>query len=169
MSFIMEKGLRAPLEKISQDILNFSFNENKMTIGQLAIHCTAWAQYFLAPDNAKPWLVGTGKERWTCKPMSYPLTLEMVNQEIEKGFEVIRNTLIHSDDDILEVRDGNKKGHGYIIYRLLIHVLTHSNQMAYLRQIKDPEWGFGSHFGDMATVIIKTKYATSRDLTIPGF
>ena len=32
--------------------------------------------------------------------------------------------------------------------------------MSYLRQLLDPEWEFGGHFGDMASAIIKTKYST---------
>lgn len=165
LSLTMEKGLRAPLEGISDEILNHSFASHKMTIGQISIHCTGWAQYFMADEGNKPFELA----KWTAKPVEYPLTLSEVNQTITDGFTAVREILTTQNDDLLEVTDDGKKGRGYIIYRLMVHTLAHSNQMAYLRQLLEPEWEFGSHFGDMASAIIRTKYSTERDLNIQGF
>ncbi|MHA2091265.1 MAG: hypothetical protein ACW98K_10430 [Candidatus Kariarchaeaceae archaeon] len=160
----MEFGLRAPLENITEDHLNHVFASHKMTIGQIAIHCTAWAEYFMADDNNKPWKV----QQWTCRPCTYPLTFEFVDDTINRGFAAIRDKLLSIDDAGLEIIDG-EKGPGYIIYRLQQHILAHSNQMAYLRQLLDSNWDFGTHFGDMASALIKLSYSTSRDHAIPGF
>ncbi len=158
----IEDGIKVTLEGITGEVLNFSPADNKMSIGQLAIHCYAWAQYFLA--DTKPW----EPVKWTCMPVEYPLTVDMVMAVIDDGLKSIRSKLTEIDDDKLELVDG-KKGPGYIIYRLLIHSMVHSNQMAYIRQIKDKEWKFGSHFGDMATAIIGLKYHTDKDTSIFGF
>ncbi len=165
LSFTMEKGLRAPLEGISEKNLNHSFASHKMTIGQICIHCTGWAQYFMADEGEKPFEL----TKWTARPVEYPLTLEDVNQSITDGFAAVREILSTQNDDLLEITDDKKKGKGYIIYRLMVHALAHSNQMAYLRQLLDPEWEFDGHFGDMASAIIRTKYSTERDLNIQGF
>jgi len=162
LSFVIERGLRAPLEGISEELLNFTPALNKMTIGQLALHCTGWAEYFLAEEKWEA-------VKWTCVEAEYPLQLQNVKVQIERGFNSIRTVLETTTDEELEITSDGKKGHGYIIYRLLIHAMVHANQMAYIRQIKEPDWGFGSHFGDMATAVIATKYSTSRDLSIPGF
>ena len=68
LSFTMEKGLRATLEGISEENLNHTFAKHKMTIGQLAIHCTGWAQYFMADEDKKPFDLA----KWTAKPVEYP-------------------------------------------------------------------------------------------------
>ena len=161
LTFPIERGLRAPLEGIDQETLNYSTAPHKMSIGQLAVHCMGWAQYFLSEKKWKP-------VKWTCIEVNYPLTLEQVNQVISAGFKKIRDTLRSISDAELEVKNG-KKGPGYIIYRLLIHAMVHANQMAYLCQSKNLEWEFGSHFGDMASAIIATRYHTSRDFEIGGF
>lgn len=160
----MEKGLNAPLENISQEHLNYVFADHKMTIGQIAIHCTAWAEYFMAGENKKPWEL----EKWTCRPCEYPLTLDFVYSVVKSGFDAIRKKLESINDDILEIENG-KKGPGYIICRLQLHALAHSNQMAYLRQLLEPSWEFGSHFGDMATAYIQLGYSTDRDISVRGF
>lgn len=165
LTYVMKTGLRAPLEGITQEHLNHSFAQHKMTIGQIAVHCTGWAQYFMAEEDNKPFELA----KWTAKPMEYPLSLTDVNQTIEDGFAAVRHILQTQNDDLLEITEEGKKGKGYIIYRLMIHALTHSNQMAYLRQLLDVEWEFGGHFGDMASAIIRTKYFTERDLNIGGF
>ncbi len=162
LSFVIEKGLKTPLEEISNTHLNHSPSPHKMSIGQLAIHCMGWAQYFLADEKWEP-------EKWTCVKVDYPLTLNAVLAEVDKGFEAIRTTLQQSNDQLLEVNSNGEKGHGYIIYRLLIHAMCHANQMAYLRQTLEPDWTFGTHFGDMASAVIVTKYHTTRDLAVPGF
>jgi len=41
--------------------------------------------------------------------------------------------------------------------------------MSYLRQLLDPEWKFGSNFGDMTTALIGLSYHTDRDYNIKGF
>lgn len=165
LTYVMEAGLKSPLDGILEDHLNHSFASHKMTIGQIAVHCTGWAQYFMADENNKPFELA----KWTAKPMHYPLTLVDVNQTIDDGFAAVRNILTTQNDDILEMTKEGIKGKGYIIYRLMIHAITHSNQMAYLRQLLDPSWEFGGHFGDMASAIIRTKYYTERDLNIQGF
>lgn len=165
LTYVMEAGLRSPLNGILEEHLNHSFASHKMTIGQIAVHCTGWAQYFMAEEDSKPFELA----KWTAKPMEYPLTLRDVNQAIDEGFVAMRKILTTQNDDILEITRDGKKGKGYIIYRLMIHALTHSNQMAYLRQLLDPLWEFGGHFGDMASAIIRTKYYTARDLSIQGF
>ncbi len=161
LSYVMERGLRSPLMGINDEQLNYTPADNKMSIGQLAIHCTGWASYFIADTK---WEVVP----WTCVPVDYPLSLDEVNRIIDEGFDSIRNKLKSIDDDLLEVEAG-KRGKGYIIYRLLIHAMTHSNQMAYIRQIVEPEWDFGNHFGDMATALISMSYSTQRDEKIGGF
>lgn len=158
----IEPGFWAPLENISKEFLNHSFALHKMTIGQIALHCSAWASYFIAEE--KPWEV----QKWTCRPVEYPLTLDVVNQSIKEGFLAIKNKLNSIDDEILEI-ENKEKGKGYIIYRLLIHFMAHGNQMAYLRQLLEPDWDFGSHFGDSASAIINTKYSTMRDIDVRGF
>ncbi|MHA2033252.1 MAG: hypothetical protein ACXACX_20325 [Candidatus Hodarchaeales archaeon] len=165
LTYVMEIGLRAPLEGITENHLNHSFATHKMTIGQLAVHCTGWAQYFMADEGNKPFELA----KWTAKPMSYPLSIDDVNTTIDDGFKAIRDILTTQNDDLLEITEDGKKGKGYIIYRLMVHALTHSNQMAYLRQLLDPEWEFGGHFGDMASAIIRTPYYTERDLNVQGF
>ena len=156
------EGLTAPLENIPEDHLNHVFASHKMTIGQIAIHCTAWMTYFLT--NPKPWDVVP----WTCKIVEYPLKLTAVHEIIDEGFATMRLVLSELDDTRLEV-DGGKKGDGYIISRLLHHILAHSNQMSYLRQLLEPDWGFGGHFGDMASALIALPYHTARDLKVRGF
>ncbi|MCE7737082.1 MAG: hypothetical protein GPJ54_19505 [Candidatus Heimdallarchaeota archaeon] len=165
LTYVMEAGLRAPLDGISEEHLNYSFASHKMTIGQIAVHCTGWAQYFMGDDDDKPFELA----KWTAKPMKYPLILTDVSRAIDDGFAAVRKILTTQNDDILEITRDGKKGKGYIIYRLMIHALTHSNQMAYLRQLLDNEWEFGGHFGDMASAIIKTNYTTERDLNVQGF
>ncbi len=59
---VMERGLRAPLEGISEEHLNHVFAPHKMTIGQTAVHAGAWPRYFLSGE--KPWEV----VEWTCRP-----------------------------------------------------------------------------------------------------
>ncbi len=162
LSEVIEDGLRAPLEGITPEILNYTPAENKMSIGQLALHCAGWAEYFLVEEKWEP-------VRWTCVEVDYPLNIGSVNEQIQKGFGMIRQVLSSLSDPELEVTKDGKKGPGYIIYRLLIHAMVHANQMAYIRQIKDRGWSFGSNFGDMATAVINTGYRTSRDLDIPGF
>jgi len=162
---IMEDGFRSPLDGISQDHLNHVFAEHKMTIGQIAVHHAAWAEYFMAPYNEKPWDV----VKWTCRPCEYPLNMKFVNSVIDNGFMAIRNKLESINDELLEIDQEGNKGPGYIVYRLQMHAIAHSNQMSYLRQLLDPEWQFGSHFGDMATALIGLSYKTTRDLRIQGF
>lgn len=163
---VFKAGLLASLENITENHLNHVFADHKMTIGQIAVHCTAWARYFLTEIiyNEKPWEVVPR----TCKPCEYPLTLDFVRATIDDGFQALTETLQMVSDEELEVYN-DRKGPGYIICRLLLHALTHSNQMAYLRQLLDKDWGFGTHFGDMATAFINLDYHTTRDLTIPGF
>ncbi|MHA2249507.1 MAG: hypothetical protein ACXAD7_04045 [Candidatus Kariarchaeaceae archaeon] len=161
---VIENGLRAPLENISQITLNHVFAPHKMTIGQLAVHCTAWGQYFMADEDNKPWEV----EKWTCIPCEYPLTLQFVNQVMSNGFNAMRDKLNSIDDSKLDLHNG-ERGPGYILCRLQLHALSHANQMAYLRQLLDPEWVWGGWFGDMASAYIKMSYHTDRDLQVPGF
>lgn len=158
----IKEGLLAPLDEISEEILNRQVGDNKMSIGQLVIHCMAWAEYFMGeikPDPIVP---------WTCKPVDYPLKLEYVRGMIDTGFGAIQRKLETVDNNSLEVAEDGKKGPGYIIYRLLIHSMVHSNQMAYLRQLFNPEWKFGSHFGNMANVFIASDYETTPEL-VRGF
>lgn len=165
LSLTIEKGLRATLEGISEKNLNHSFAAHKMTIGQIAIHCTGWAQYFMAEEDNKPFDLA----KWTAKPVEYPLSKITVEDTIHDGFAAMREILTNQNDDLIEITSVGKKGKGYIIYRLLIHSMVHSNQMAYLRQLLDPNWEFGGHFGDMASHLIRTEYSTERDLNVPGF
>lgn len=159
---IFEKGLVAPLEDISPELLNNQISSHKMSIGQIAIHCTGWMTYFLS--DPKPW----EPVKWTCKPVTYPLEIQQVEETIDEGFTTLRNTLNTITDTQLDVIEG-QKGPGYIILRLLHHINAHSNQMSYLRQLEDPQWSFGSHFGDMATALIGLEYSTTRDYEIQGF
>lgn len=161
----IEKSFRAAIEGVTELQLNHVFAPHKMTIGQLAIHCTAWASYFLAPEDNKPWKV----EKWTCKPISYPITTKELNTTIDEGFQSIRDVINETSDAELEIQKNGSKGHGYIIYRLLIHAMVHANQIAYLRQLLDENWDYASHFGNAASAIIATDYITTRDLTVQGF
>jgi len=45
---VMEKNLKIQLQGISQEHLNHSFAEHKMTIGQMAVHAMSWPRYFLS-------------------------------------------------------------------------------------------------------------------------
>ena len=65
-----------------------------MTIGQLAIHCMAWAQYFLADKDNKPWEV----TKWTCKPVEYPLSVATVLGIINDGLHAMRSKLEEIDE-----------------------------------------------------------------------
>jgi hypothetical protein len=159
---IFRNAIKAPLEEINSEILNKQLAKHKMSIGQLAIHCTAWMTYFLS--DQKPWKV----EPWTCKPVRYPLSLTDVLQTIDEGFKTMTSLLQKINDKELEIRN-NEKGPGYIILRLLHHINAHSNQMSYLRQLEDKEWDFGSHFGDIVTALIVIPYYTTRDMKIGGF
>ena len=158
----IKEGLLAPLVGISEENLNKQVGDHKMSIGQLVIHCMAWAEYFMGeikPDPIVP---------WTCKPVQYPLTLEYVISMVDTGFGAIQRKLAIVDNHSLEITEEGKKGPGYIIYRLLIHAMVHSSQMAYLRQLFNPEWDFGSHFGNMANVFIASDYITKPEL-VRGF
>ena len=160
---VMENGLRAPLKGITTEILNHVFASHKMTIGQIAIHSMSWPRYFLSKDP--PWEV----TQWTCRPCEYPLTLEFIDEVINDGCLAMRETLKSIKDSQLEVNEKGEKGVGYILCRLQLHTMVHANQMAYLRQLLDPDWDFGSYFGDMATAYIRMSYHTERDLRIGGF
>ena len=162
----MEKGLLAPINSISEKNLNHVFAENKMTIGQIAVHCGAWAEYFMT--NNPSW----EPVKWTCKSVSYPLSLENVKMIIKNGFNAIRSKLNFINDDLLEIDEKGEKGKGYIICRLLLHAMTHGNQMAYLRQILEPELKeseISGMFGSMATAYIRLSYFTEIDKRVPGF
>jgi hypothetical protein len=167
---VMEAGLRAPLVDISGEHLNHSFAEHKMSIGQIAVHTMGWPQYFMADENNKPWERGSSvPDFWTCMPCEYPLTPDFVSGVIEKGCQAMRDKLHSINDDLLEVTSDNEKGPGYILCRLQLHTMVHANQMSFLRQILDPGWRFGGHFGEMATAYIKISYHTSKDKSIGGF
>lgn len=159
----MEKGLLTPLQKISVEQLNYVFADNKMTIGQIAVHCGAWAEYYMT-DNPT-W----DPIKWTCKEVSYPLTLEIVRDVLIIGFGAMRVKINSIDDELLEIDEKGEKGKGYIICRLLLHSMTHANQMAYLRQILDPEWKDTNMFGLMATAYIRLSYHTENNKLIQGF
>ncbi|MCH8907544.1 MAG: hypothetical protein IH840_10680 [Candidatus Heimdallarchaeota archaeon] len=161
----LKAGFFAPLDHITQDQLNHIFAQHKMTIGQIAVHGGAWAEYHVAPTKSKPWV----PVEWTCVECEYPLTVKFVNDIVHAGFEALEIRLNSIDDSLLEVQEDGSKGPGYVIYRLLLHFLAHGNQMSYLRSMIDTNWKFGGHFGDMATALIGIKYATDRDLTITGF
>ena len=47
---VMETGLRASFEGISQELLNYNFAPHKMTIGQLVVHTMSWPRYFLSEE-----------------------------------------------------------------------------------------------------------------------
>ena len=160
---LFKAGLMAPLAGISEINLNHSFANHKMTIGQIAVHSSAWAVYFLT--EPKPW----EKVEWTCMKCEYPLTLKFVYSIVNRGIIKMESILNMANDTSLEINTEGNKGPGYIICRLLLHILSHSNQMAYLRQLLDPQWGFGSHFGDMASAFINLDYSTTRDISVPGF
>lgn len=160
---ITEKGLRASLQGISEKQLNHVFAENKMTIGQIAVHTMAWPRYFLS--EIPPWK----ETKWTCRPCVYPLTNSFVSDVIDDGCLAMRSFLSEANDELLEVDEHGNKGKGYILYRLQLHTMVHSNQMSYLRQLLDKDWSFGTHFGDMATAIISISYHTTKDLNIGGF
>jgi hypothetical protein len=157
---VMERGLRAAIEGISEELLNYNFGDHKMTIGQLVVHSMSWPRYFLSEDP--PWEL----IKDTCRPCTYPLTLEFVGDVISDGIKAMTTFLQNANDELLEI---NEKGNGYILYRLQLHTLVHANQISYLRSMRDPSWDFGGYFGDMATALIGLDYSTSKDLTIPGF
>jgi hypothetical protein len=155
---IMEQGLRASVADISEDHLNHQFAEHKMTIGQLAVHTMSWPRYFLSATP--PW----EETPFTCRPCSYPISLSFVEEVISDGTSAMKEHLTNTNDHLLEVDAHGEKGKGYIIYRLLLHILVHANQIAYLRSILDPSWQYGNAFGDMATALISMDYHTSKDM-----
>lgn len=154
----MERGLRASIDGISEELLNFSFAPHKMTIGQLVVHTMSWPRYFLSIEP--PWELTTD----TCRPCVYPLKVDFVREVISDGVQAMTEFLRNTDDFRLELDENGEKGKGYILYRLQLHTLVHANQISYLRGLKDASWDFGNHFGDMATALIGLKYATSKDL-----
>jgi len=160
---VMETGLRASIEDISEDLLNHNFASHKMSIGQLVVHTMSWPIYFLSEQP--PWEL----TKDTCRPCSYPLTLEFVDCVISDGIHAMIEFLKEANDDLLEKDQNGEKGKGYILYRLQLHTLVHANQISYLRSLMDPIWDFGSHFGDMATALISLNYSTEKDLNIKGF
>ena len=159
----MHKGICLSVDNISEEHLNHSFAEHKMTIGQIAVHTMAWPTYFLS--DPKPWEV----EKWTCCPCEYPLTLDFVAHTIEQGRQTMVEKLLELDDDLLEVNEKGEKGLGYLFCRLQLDTLVHANQIAYLRDALDVDWKFGGWFGNMATAYIRLPYYTEQDLTTPGF
>ncbi len=160
---VMEKGLSASVADISEEHLNHQFAAHKMTIGQLAVHTMSWPRYFLS--EKAPW----EETKLTCRPCSYPLRLSFVEDVIADGVKAMKEHLLNTNDQLLEIDAHGDKGKGYILYRLQLHTLVHANQIAYLRSMLDPSWEFGSYFGDMATAIISMKYGTSKDFKIRGF
>jgi hypothetical protein len=50
---VMETGLRASIENISEDLLNYNFASHKMTIGQLVVRTMSLPRYFLSEQP--PW------------------------------------------------------------------------------------------------------------------
>jgi len=162
---VMERGIRAPLEGIAEEHLNHQFAAHKMSIGQIAVHSMAYPQYFMAPADDKPW----EKVEWTCRPCDYPLSTAFVDRVVDEGCDAMRTMLRSIDDDGLERAPDGSQGPGYILCRLQLHTLVHANQMSYLRQLLEPDWQFGGHFGDMATAYIRMSYHTERDRRIGGF
>lgn len=69
---VMEKGLRASIEGISEELLNHNFADHKMTIGQLVVHTMSWPRYFLSEEP--PWELTID----TCRPCTYPLKIDFV-------------------------------------------------------------------------------------------
>ena len=160
---VMEKGLRASIANISEDLLNYNFASHKMTIGQLAVHTMSWPRYFLSEEP--PWELTEN----TCRPCTYPLKLKFVEEVITDGIHTMVEFLKNTNDELLEKDAKGDKGKGYILYRLQLHTLVHANQISYLRSLKDPSWDFGSYFGDMATALIGLNYHTIKDLSVRGF
>jgi hypothetical protein len=160
---VVERGLRSPLEGITEAHLNHIFAPHKMTIGQIAVHSMSWPRWFLS--SADPWEL----TEWTCRPCVYPLTVAFVEEVINDGVDAMRSVLERVDDSGLERTPDGKKGPGYILFRLLHHTMVHANQMAYLRHTLDPEWGFGRHFGEMASALIRVSYHTEPEGWRRGF
>ncbi len=162
---VMEAGLREPLEGISQDHLNHRFAPHKMTIGELAVHCTAWPVYFLSAEP--PW----AKVRWTCRPCPDPLTMAFVDQAIDEGFAAMRETLQRASDEDLDKRSDQERGLGYLICRLQLHFIWHVGQMSYLRHMLDEAWASSGrgHFGRMATAYIGVSYHAGDPQRLRGF
>jgi len=160
---VMEKNLKIQLEGISQEHLNHSFAEHKMTIGQMAVHAMSWPRYFLSKEP--PW----EETKWTCRPCEYPLTVKFVNEVMTDGSQAMREKLNTIDDSLLEVDEEGKKGSGYILYRLQVHSIVHAMQIGYLRHLLEPDWKLGGQFGDMANSLIGMSYHTTPDLKSRGF
>ena len=160
---VMEKGLRASIEGISEELLNHNFADHKMTIGQLVVHTMSWPRYFLSEEP--PWELTID----TCRPCTYPLKIDFVQEVISDGIQAMTEFLQKTNDALLEVDQNGDKGKGYILYRLQLHTLVHSNQISYLRSLMEPDWDYGSYFGDMATALIGLDYSTTKDLNVRGF
>lgn len=160
---VMERGLRASIDSISQDLLNHKFADHKMTIGQLVVHTMSWPRYFLSENP--PWEL----TKDTCRPCLYPLTLAFIDEVITDGISAMTEYLQKTNDELLEIDLNGEKGKGYILYRLQLHTLVHANQISYLRSMMDPDWDYGGYFGDMATALIGFDYSTTKDLRIKGF
>jgi len=160
---VMEKNLKIQLQGISQEHLNHSFADHKMTIGQMAVHAMAWPRYFLSEEP--PW----EQTKWTCRPCEYPLTVKFVNEVVADGSQAMREKLNSIDDSLLEVDEEGKKGPGYILYRLQVHSIVHAMQIGYLRHLLESDWKLGGQFGDMANALIGMSYHTTPDLKSKGF
>jgi len=160
---VMEKGLRASIEGIPEELLNHNFADHKMTIGQLVVHTMSWPRYFLSKEP--PWELAED----TCRPCTYPLKIDFVQEVISDGIQAMTEFLQKTNDALLEVDQNGDKGKGYILYRLQLHTLVHSNQISYLRSLMEPDWDYGSYFGDMATALIGLDYSTTKDLNVRGF
>jgi len=97
------------------------------------------------------------------------LKIDFVQEVISDGIQAMTEFLQKANDELLEVDQNGEKGKGYILCRLQLHTLVHANQISYLRSMKEPDWDYGSYFGDMATALIGLDYSTSKDLNIQGF
>ncbi|MBI9071507.1 MAG: hypothetical protein JEY94_07900 [Melioribacteraceae bacterium] len=156
-AFTMSGCLKYAIEGSSEEILNYSFAEHKMTIAQMAVHTMSWPRYFLSAE--KPWEV----DKFTCRPCKYPIKKDFINKVIDDGLLAIKEYLASVDDKQLDIANDGSKGKGYLVYRLIIHIMTHAEQIAFLRSMLEPDWNYSKQFGKMATELIGISYTTEKD------
>lgn len=149
------------LDDLDGETLNRQPADHKMSIGQMALHSFCYMNYYMTGHDELPWQ----KVKWTCAPADYPLTRAAIDAQIQAGADRMRRRLREADDRTLEgawpMPGGKVIKLGYICCRLLHHLLAHGMQMAYLRQIYQPEWSHGGNFGKMATALIEMPYHTT--------
>lgn len=155
------------LNHISQDVLNRKPADHKMSIGQIALHTFGYMRLYMTGDGPAPF----ERTAMTAVPASYPLEPYFVLEQIDLGQAKMQQVLASADDAKLEqawpMPGGKVVKLGYIVSRLLHHIMIHGVQIAYLRHMYEPGWK-SRGWGEWVTPLIALPYHTSESLTQPS-